>query len=154
MYKCFARWLAHAWTFFFSFSEKLGINPKFLDSHQFHSCCCTGFQTLLLFFDAKEQKRAFTSARLSARKILAKTLNYPQDRNCLACCWQKSSFCSSALHSSFSNLAPPSFPSLSLQYILFFGLNFSPFTNQNWLGFQNCPLKWEHLSKVISSCDL
>ena len=42
--------------FLFFFSEKLGINPKFLDSHQFHSCCCTGFQTLLCFLMPKSRK--------------------------------------------------------------------------------------------------
>ena len=116
---------------FLFFFRKVRNQPKVSGLPSIPQLLLHWFSNFALFFDAKEQKRAFTSARLSSRNILAKTWNYPQDRNCLACCWQKSSFCSSALHSSFSNLAPPSFPSLSLQYILFFGLNFSPFTNQN-----------------------
>ena len=57
-----------AWRFFLR-------SEKFLDFHQFHNCCCTGFQAMVY-------------------------QNYLLNRDCLArfCRSQKSSFCSSSLN--------------------------------------------------------
>ena len=105
MSKCFA---LQACFCFKGFLEKWGIKPKFLDSHQFYSCCCTGFQTLLCFSMPKSRGH-YRQLDYLPDRILTKIWNYYQDRNCLAH-WQKSSFCSSTLHC-LSNLAPGSFPS-------------------------------------------
>ena len=55
------------------------------------------FSNLALLYDAKEQ-RSFVSA-ISLFTKSPKIWKYHRDRNSLAHCWQKSSFCSSSLHS-------------------------------------------------------